>query len=163
MNLKLNLGMKAILFNTRFDLANLILALDRVRFGWRFKMKKMRLRIAGKRRDLAMSAMQREAISITIGLINKPESVLFEAPITKKMYIHSGNFFVIIDYKNVTIQDNAYPNSFALTEKQDTYLTKRFKRRLNRIALEWEAEIQTKMMVHLKEMNKVIHDSTKHS
>jgi len=150
--------MKAILFNHRFDLANLILGLERIRLGWRFKMKKLKLRIAGKRRDLQMTAMQREAISLATGLINKKDSILFVAPITKKMFIHNDNFFVIIDYKVITIQDGHHADSFALTEKQDAFLTRLFNRKLNKIALELEAEIQSKTLTNLKKMNKAVHD-----
>lgn len=153
--------MKAILFNNKFDLVNLILGLERIRLGWRFKIKKLRLRIAGKRRDLQMTAMQREAISLAIGLINKKDSILFVAPITKKMFIHNDNFFVIIDYKLITIQDGYHPNSFSLTEKQDTFLTNRFNRRLNQIALELESDIQSKTLNNLKMMNKFVHESKK--
>lgn len=113
------------------------------RINWR--LKKLKLKIAGKRKTPAMTDTEKKAIDIALALINNSESELSVAPLTQRAYIQNGEMFIIIDFKRLTIINGIYHYDIPLTEKQEAYIMLRFNKKIDRKMLKIEKHIKSKV------------------
>jgi hypothetical protein len=126
-----------------------------LRIGWRFK--KLKLKIAGKRKTPTMTDTEKKAIDIALALINNSDSELSVAPITKRAYIQNGEMFIIIDYKRLTIINGIYHYDINLTEKQEQYIMSRFNKKIDRKLLKIENHIKSKVNKSLDMIYEHVH------
>lgn len=128
------------------------------RIKWRFK--KFKLKMVGKRKTPQMTDTEKKAIDIALALISNSESELSVAPLTQRAYIQNGEMFIIIDFKRLTIINGIYHYDIPLTEKQEAFIMSRFNKKIDRKMLKIEKHIKSKVNKSLDMIYDHVHNLT---
>jgi hypothetical protein len=107
-----------------------------------------------------LTETQKLAISIVQKAIASKNSVLFASPISSTRYIHSGDIFIKITYKLITVINGTYTYHVDISEKSTMHLIDKFNFKLESIQRSYEQVILSKTT---KSLNSILEDLTKNN